>query len=194
MRTWCRILCLAALPLTPLQAQVSGAPPSTRGGPAQEATLSILPPRNPGSPLDAGAAAAFRRAGRVNVALRMVHWGSRSQHTSAEFGTFDALPQVLGIRTGWSAGLGYDSGRRGVFLPVGMDLARDFSTGGWHTTPFVHVGASLDGIAPGSGHAGDLVPLAEIGAEVRVRPGWSLRTALGSQEGGQFAVGMAFRR
>ena len=187
------ILLLAAAPLAPLHGQIVGAPPLPGGAPASEASLVVVRPADAGS-FDLGFAAGFRRTGRVGLAARLAHTGGRGHQSSATLGAFGALPELAGVRAAFSAGLGVDTGKRGVFLPFGIDLARSYAPGGRETTPFLHLGASLDGMRPFGGHAGDLVPVAEAGADVRVGARWSVRAGLGTKDGGRLAIGMAYGR
>ena len=85
-------------------------------------------------------------------------------------------------------------GTAASFSPFGIDLARTYPLGGRETTPVLHLDASLDGMRPFGGHAGDLVPVVEAGADLRVGARWNVRAGLGTTEGGRLAIGMAYGR
>jgi hypothetical protein len=191
MKTSLRILLLIAAPLTPLHAQVIGAPPLS--GMTREASVALVP-RASTSVAEVGFAAGYRHAGRINLAAGVVHSGGAGHHSAMAFGTFGALPELVGVRAAVFAGVGIHTGKRGVFLPVGVDLARTYSVAGLETTPFVHLGASLDAMRPFRGHGGDLAAVGEIGADLRVDPRWSVRAGLGTPAGGRLTLGLAYGR
>lgn len=185
---------VATLFPAPLQAQgIVPEPLSSGVDHSSEVAVSLPFDTEAGAVFDGGGAVVFRRQGRLNLAIRLVHVAGVGQHSSAELGTFRRLPPIKGVRWGWSAGIGQDSGRRGVFIPLGVDLSRELRSGSWHARPYLHLGASLDGIAPESGHGGDLVPVAEVGADLGIQSGWSIRVAIGSPHRGGRTIGVVRR-
>lgn len=147
------------------------------------------------APAGAGAAAAFRSSGRVNVSARIAHFGDHDGGTSAELGTFAPLRVPGGAEVEWGVGLGYGSEARGMYVPVDLAASGEVRVAGVRTRPFAQVRLSLIHVDPFELETGHLELGTGAGVDVRMAGPWSVRAGVASfGNTPSLVLGLAHRR
>lgn len=186
MRTLPKLLiCAVVLHSAPLGAQLSAGPAITAGselslGMAQEAPGSL-------STVGAGMSGAFRHAGNLNVSARFAYRNDAGGGSGAELGTFgplNALSTRSGLSVGWTAGVGYSSGRQGLYMPVGLNASRALQVGAATVVPFGEARLIGGGIDPQARSLGSIDTAVEMGIALRVGSRWSVRAGIGTSAAG----------
>lgn len=196
MRTFAKLLLTAAvLNAAPTRAQLAAGPAITTGG---EISLSVVQ-QTPGSTntVGAGLSGAYRHAGKLNISARLAYVNDPSGRSFGELGTFGALnaPNTpSGMSVGWIAGLGYSEGRQALYLPIGLNASRDFQVRTATMIPFAEARLIAEQIHLPEQYLGSINMAAEVGMELRVGRGWSVRAGFGtSSTGANSAIGVARR-
>ncbi len=184
------IVCACILAAVPGSAQVAG--PALHEG--KEIAVSLTQRAfDPVPSMGSGLAATYRRVGRVNLSARYA--SDIGDGSFAEVGSFGAITTLpAGVELGWNAGLAYSSGQAGIHAPVGVTASRVIRVRGMDIAPFADVRVMMLQLDEPLLDAASFTSHVELGTQVRVVDGWSLRaSASTSSNSSGVSLGIARR-